>query len=413
MTTYIAAGQRINHYSRGAVTTAPTADSLYPIAGLSDDKPHVPYKFGSNVANPYVIVDCNLLSNSDFSVWGGGTPTGWTIANTGTGAASQLSPGFGGANSALRLNAGASGEGLAYQAITCRAGEWMHVEGYISAPAAATGNVQIYNLNTAKYLNSSGAWTSSNVAWKSVTGGGTYTQITGEFQLEDFGGSQPALPSIRVMLQTSSNANVDFDDFIAYPGTNFCGFFGHNLDSVSPAFQSSTDGFTVQATTHATMTIARPAFFSVLSSMQYKRWWRFILLGTNQSTPLLGEVVIGQVFSPSRAMNYGFSVANSRPQMRSLTPGRALTVLPLSQDRSTDITMQFRHGSETAFLELADEIAGVSEDGRYPVILIPDDTRKLIVYGRLDNEWSTTHTFLTALDSGITLRGCAYPLSGL
>lgn len=405
-------GPKLNHLSRAAAVTNVTGgdDPLFPITNLYDDQPDVPYRFGLNSANCFFKVDIDLFAGTGaFTTWSAGSPSGWTKSTTGTGAVTQLSPGKDATGSAVRLNAGAAGTALVFKSVTVRAGEMLKLDDLLAFQVAATGliGVQIYNNSTAKYLQSNGTWSAVQANFVSSGPTAWATSTTSAFQVEAFGGANPERPSLTFSISTSSNANCDVDDVYMYPGVNFGSIHGHNIDSVSPLIAKSTDNFTVNSTTVATMTIARPAFYSSFT-MTYARWWGLDLFGTNQAKPYIGEFVLGQAQTAGKAADYGFETSISFPQLRYGTLGRHLHVAGLATDEVRNLHLTFRH-TLTMLAELKDEWVRRSQGGLYPMIIVPRDTEAAVYHGRISPDFTHSRLTIDIEDDEVTIEGSPFP----
>jgi hypothetical protein len=326
------------------------------------------------------------------TTWAGGTPSGFTKTTGGTGTVTQLSPGRDGSGSAARLNAGAAaGTAILSRTFTPRAGEFWVIEQAFQVAASGTIRVQVYNYNTNKFLQANGTWATAAADFftQGTTAWATFT--TPAFQIEAFGGSNPNQPLVQINYYTTSNANCDVDDIVPMPGTNFASIHGHNLDSVSPLIQHSTDNFSVNSTTLATMVIARPAFYSSFA-MTYKRWWGLDLLGTNQAKPYLGEFVLGQAQTAARGAIDGFEVKPYYPQFRNQGSGGEVWINPQTTDEQHIIRLPFEH-TIAEWNEIRNEWLRRSQGGFYPMVIVPLNDEPSVYYGRIDNSIANRRVF--------------------
>lgn len=406
-------GSRFNQFGLGTVSVDPAEAAVAPKANLYDSDPSTPHIAGSIQADSYMRVRLAGLTNPGFET---STLSGWTDNDQGTGTSVETSTGaeVRSGSKALKMTGSdaTTNYGSRYQSITVTSGETRKAT-VRSIPISGTGTIfslYLYNTRTLKYYNGT-AWATTRAAAASAlyTGSPGYGTTSITYTIESYEATRSETCSLRWEL-VCPEGECAIDDVSDWPGVTFAGIFGHNYaPTLSPLVQYSTDGSSW--TTHATMTIQRPAFFATFSAI-YAEYWQIKLSGTPLEAPYTGEAVLGQYREGSTQIAAGPMPTWDIPGVRSAgTIGRPM-VYNFATDATESIRLVFSGDSETEAREAVFGMFVRSGQGRYPVIIVPTDTESFVYYGRLMQPFSLERPALGIYDWGIDLVGDPFPTVG-
>lgn len=400
-------GSRFNVFGMGGtVSVSPAASSVAGSANLYDSDPGTPHIAGSIAADSYMRVQFNALTNPGFET---STLSGWTAGSLGTGtSAEEVATVRTGSKSLKLTGTDTSNYGSRYQSVTASAGEYRKTTAYIKTLTAGTAKIFIKNLKTGNYYNGS-AWALTRAAAVSQAATGSFVAMTVTYQVESFDTCRDDTVSLQIEFACESGT-VFIDDTLDVVGVTFAGIFGHNYGPVSPLVQSSDDGSAW--TTRATMTIARPAFFSTFSII-YAEYWQIKLSGTNHAAPYTGEAVLGQYQTSTTAPKWGIPKTRAFPGVRGRMPSAKAYVYNFAVDPPVDIECSFSARTAAAAKELAEAIWLRSGQGLYPVIFVPIDTETDVYYGRLLDPVTVNRPFQQVYECTLPLVGDPFPTVGL
>jgi hypothetical protein len=68
------------------------------------------------------------------------------------------------------------------------------------------------------------------------------------------------------------------------------------------------------------------------------------------------------------------------------------------------VRMDFTTTTQANFDLLRDKLFRATRGGALPFVLIPDDTKSEVLFGRLDSDWRTTRQFRTFDESSLSFR---------
>ena len=403
-------GQYFNVIEQALSVTVSDEDATFVKAYLTDGKPSLRFKFGTNGADRKVTVDLCRLINPGLETT---TLASWTQVVTGTGATADEGTIVHSGSHALKCTAG-TGTAARYQDITVRSGQRLYLDAWCRAASSGTARIRIYNLTTAKYLTSAAAWQTASTDAATETGT-SYVQKTLAFTVESWATCQASTVTLRVTLACEGATGIAyFDDVCVYPAVNFCAVIGHNIAPiVVPEVHSSTDNFSSSDTTEATMTPLRPAFYSSFTSAT-KRYWQLKLSGTNVATPYIGELVLGYIETADVAQRYEWTLTSKQPNVRYENMGREAWVYRQTQDEVRDLRLEFRWVQDSAQVKaFRDEILRRSGFGEFPVIIVPYHLEPEVIHGRVPTENEIKRILLDVWDSDLTIMGNGLPTSGL
>lgn len=429
MSTRYMSGDLLNILSRGTVSVT-DSDANYAAANLYDSKPSKPWMAGSNAAKT-ISVDGNVLSNGNLDTWAGSTdPTNWvaTVVSPGTvtqtTATTEVVSG-----SAAKINSGSSGSAKIAKDFTMRAGERFVINGQYRVDAASTAGIiataraLLQNLTNGKYFSGS-AWSTASTTYLVSSTSTAYTNQASSGQVESLASMLYPTCTLRLTLQPSTSAagNAFFDDWFVWPVWNYVSVHGHNTDPVSVVtILSSTDNF-VTATTEKTMTVKQPAFYSILTTENSRRHARVSWSNANTTAVgalYVGELVVGYSESLTRVQDHAarnpWQYGYVRDQVRSQTPPGEEYVFQQSNNARQILRLPFTHTDSTEWLEFFREIRLRTQDGEFPLVLIPDDTEDTVIFGRVGQTQEVQRTFGAPYGSetDLFLTELGFPIVGL
>jgi hypothetical protein len=392
-----------------SVTLAPVADTLFPAAGLYDDRLGDVCKAGTAGAFT-VTADLGQATNGDME--GTFPGTNWSNASTGTGAVAQSNTFAAAGTFSARVTGGASGVGIYRHSRQLRTGFRYRVTVKARNTASAVAKLRIYNPETRNHLQSSGgAWSaaSADVATTNTT---SFVTITTNFTVESFKTcGRREFVTICFDLVCTQDEFVYFDAFDYWPEVDFVAVFGHNLDAgIAPQIRYSTDNFGASDTLAVAMTPKRPAFYEKLSSPITTQYFRFSLTTANaRGLATMGELFISQYLAPRRAMSAVVGSATVTGEQAQIEAGDQVFSLSDEERRMLEVPLQ---GLVTAdHEEIRDEVLTRAAGSVYPMVIVPDVDGEpdLIVHGRKDasSSWRRANA-LQLRETSLRIRESPY-----
>ena len=408
-------GKYANLLKRATVTVNPAALAAYPVANLSDDDPSTPMIYGSNGANSWVNVVLTGLTNGNFE---SALTTGWVDTSVPGGSATRVNT-AGHVNSGTwgcdLVSASVSSYGEVRQLVSVSAGEYRQLGVFAKTISGTPSlNFVIVNQMTGRYWTGS-TWTSTPTGVAPTgTLSGAFSFFYVNYRVEDYDTCMADETAVYVYIRNSGAAasTVAIDDAQDVPGVNFAGVIGHNIVPSSAACVVRYDpsgAYSGGETVASTMTIARGLFYSTFT-MAYTSPWRVSVDGTNWTTPVIGELVLGQYQSTSKPQ-WDLSVEYDMPGIVNTYQGRTSTY-NFTKDPIESLVMTTRSPTEALAKEIIQSLWLRSGRGRYPSIIIPSDAETRMYYGHLEGPVTETRPpgrYVTSL----RLRGSALPNSNL
>lgn len=421
--TLLLAGSAFNLLARAvAAPTATNENAQLPVSNIKDGDPGNAFRFNALAADLETTHDLNVVVNAAHTTHSSGVPTGFTNVSTGTGTVAQETTLVRSGN-ATRLNGGATPGtfgGAIRQSVTARSGESFRVDYWArGASAAEAMRLRVFNPRTQKYYSVGTGWTATPTDYHSNQPGTTYTNYTATVPVEGFAIVTEDTCPLELTWYTLSNGNIYLDDSAGFAGWNCVAVFGHNLHlepALVPLARRSDDGTTY--TTELTLTMRRGRFYAVTPSkaLVYRRFFRYRLSGTPAATkPQTGELVVGQVVTLSRAPRHpnsaGWTFREILPQVRNETVKGNELVYPETQDPREEAVIPFRHLTEAQIQELREELFLRTAHGKHPAVIIPDDTKPRVLFGRIRNERSLDFWLRNSADESVLFRELPFPVS--
>lgn len=375
-----------NLYARGTTTLAAgTSAAAYPLANLYDGRPGKPWRGGAAAASFLFQVDGNLALNGDMeAAFVSGAPPGWTASNTGTGAATRDTTHNSGTYG-CKLTAG-TGTSSIYYDLTARPGEKITVTVAFKGDGTGTMRAKLRNLTTGFHLTSGSSWqrNSTDFATRSAS---TWATTTLSPTVEVYSTVLSDTCTLRLTIHLDDATQVGYaDDVYLWPWVDFASIHGHNLGQATTVQLDSSDDAS-SWTTEATLTLAQPAFYSLLSAAVGHRYYRLNLSDLVALTvPVVGEAVIGQTIALSRTPRHPESApwdeGLSYPQVRAVTPAGAQFVASRTSRSVRRRAFEFIARDQATVDELVEVIWRRTSGGATPGVLIPYDSEPVALFGR-------------------------------
>ncbi len=395
MATRFLTGRMWNALERSTVTVT-SEDADYQKASLYDYRSLRPFKFAAPATTVTITVDLKLLQNGNMEAGSGSTFTGWTATTTGTGSVGEETVTVEQGARSMRVKGGTSGQAQYAQAFTARSGERLSISGWARGDGSHLARVQVFNTMTSRYLHADGTWGAGADLFTvaSATGPGTngYSLFAFSAFVEPFSVTLSDLVSIEVRLYSAENGFAYFDDITIFPSINFASIHGHNLASVvgttgAPVI-SMSDG-----TTTYTFTTQRPSFYLSFAAVD-KRVWTFSFAGGLVPAVGLGEVVLGYTQtlgrSPAAPRISPHQTDADRAQVRAETGAGDAYIFQRSSFERRTVHLPYLT-NDAVMREIVREIHQRSENGLYPLIVVPNDAKPDVILGRLEPSRSSRH----------------------
>jgi hypothetical protein len=404
-------GPRMNLLATGtSVTPSVSADALFPTSGLYDGKPGVIFRFGSRTSAPNVTANLELTGGTGlFESWSGGSPVGWTEANSGTGAVTEEAVIVAEGTRAAKFSAG-TGTATLYKDLTLRPGQKLNISSQLYQGSIGGMILRIRNQDTGNYCSSAGTWLPTSQDFQSPGGTtGAYEAVSTDTVVEDYATIQKATTVVRLQLYNEVAASDSYADNVRVnPGYNFVSIHGHNIDYRSaPVFRTAADNFSGAGTLRGTFTVRQPSMYLNLGSTTiYHQYVRVLFADTNSETSgaiYMGELVVGDTSEfrgPALPLQANYSDQQVRVPHRFGAP--AIYGMGRSELRSFPLTIRCESTSDRDdfFNEWRRTIGG------YPVVVVPHDGdgHTDVVFGQVEealpHSWATKKfaTLSTTLD---------------
>lgn len=398
------AGYQSNLLQRASSITVTNEDSLFPKANLYDGTGAI-FKGSAEASGFNITADLGEVpANGGFeSAFTGGLPgTGWGKTAGATLTRDTAIPRTG----AGCMAADGTTSNYGYFTLTVYPGQRLKIEAAcrVLTGAGPSAKVRVRNMFTGRLLDTNAAWLSVGATSILENATTSYTTQSLAFTVET-GPSFPATMTLRVEFYCilSATDTPVYDDIAIYYAVNFCSVHWSNmlLSALSPPqLRSSTDNFSASDTLEASMTVAKPAFYVVLGSTVYRRYWRFrhgldgsLLNGGN--APVFGEMVIGYAEAAARPQDYGWTLGKKFQQVRTQTQLGAEAVYLFGEHEQRRLGLNFSPTTAAEFLELRDRLYRVTRGGADPLVIVPYDSEDVVIHGRLGPELAIKRELIT------------------
>lgn len=388
-------GAGYNQLARMVVAATPeSADSLYPIANLYDGKPWELFRFGAAGTSGYVDFDLNQVVNGEFStaLVGGLPGAGWGKS---AGATLNLT-------GAPSLEVQGTSDEYCYFDLVAAAGEVLTITGGAGSPVSGTALIEVRNLTTGSYLTSSETWQATSATWQTGTG-----SQTGTFTVEPYSTCLQDLVVLRIKLYAGTGIGPTYSTYsnlYVYPRINFAGIFGSNIQPSTAPVEIRSGTGSPAATTQATFTLAQPTMFATFASVDHRYWRLFFTADPLSSATWLGELVLGQYQTLSRAQSYPYSEDRTEPQDRS--EGGFTSYL---RTTSGVREMQLRFDHRAADYTQAKEMMARSRNGAHPLILADSADSGSAMVCRVADKWQASVQSSVLRQTTVTFTELPFP----
>ncbi len=389
-----AAGQYANLLERAlSAAMTPPAEAGFPAANLWDGRVSRPARHDSNAANPSITADLAAFDGS-LGSWAGGAPAGWTKATMGTGTFLETTTeGEYVTTPAAKGNPG-DGSALLYRDFTARAGERRKVSASLRIAGSGVARVSIQNLATKKYLSSDGSW---GAALAYVLLDDTHTVHTTQavtYQVESLTLCQWPTVTLRLTLNAGGAGDSMYDDVYDWPRWNAAVVMGHNLDvGLAVELRSSSDGFVSSNVLEKAGAILQPGFFLEAPAVVANRYARVAFTGSNVATPWYGELAVCYLETSIRGPKWAYDVKYQESQIRNegrLGESFRYNLAPIGRRVAKLSPVMDSAPGEN---EVRQEIVWRCRGGAYPLAIVPKNDEAIVLFGRLEDNWSATRLF--------------------
>lgn len=288
MTSYFAAGNAANAiYMAHTLVATPTLDSNFPAAHLLSNNLGELVRFSAGDADAEIVIDLNMFYDGSFEIPDAGSvpeatdPKGrraWQIESATPSVATAVSANPDSTTKELRLNA--SGEAVYYD-VEVVAGNTYRLEGDFYGHGSSDAQVELINLDTNKYLNSSGGWNTAQT-YVDTNSAASWSSFAETFTVEAAadGGSDRMTLRLRLSKSGANSNPVYFDDLSLVPDPNTVALLGARYGAGIDAELWS--GTTSAGSTTNEVTLTRNAlrtFATFTSPSTPRRWYRLLFDG--------------------------------------------------------------------------------------------------------------------------------------
>lgn len=393
-----------------AVTPLVVTDenALFVRANLYDGLSSVPFQFNTVGATMRIDADLSSIVNGNFeTAFVGGMPgAGWSGLSGPTLTRNTALPHT--VAGCLSVQ-GAVGVAAAQFDLSVMAGDRWRI-GEMWGRKQSTGGaaqITVQNLHTGLWLKSDGTWqTTQQFLLNNATTSYVSTGVI-DFVVESATSTMPQEMTLRFSFFAGGGATFEtlYDDCYVWPtGLDVSSVHAHNVSQgVLVELVSGTAA--TPTTVRATLTPRRPAFYSLVSG-SIPSTDRFV--GIRFSTASLnpsGAIAIGEwVLGVSRALienqDHGAKVGIIDPQQRETTDAGEQRAYLLTEGLRRTLDYGFTYDGLASFQEARDQLIGITRNGAYPCVVIPDDTDpEVVMFGHFDPQWTPSMDFLNVWKS--------------
>jgi hypothetical protein len=391
-----AQGNLLTLCGEAALTITPALDAATPAAQMCDGRPSTPVRFGTAAAGSQITVTLNLLRNPGFEL---GT-SDWIVLR-GSSEITTNPEDVGEGIAALEITTEEEDDlGVRYQDVRIPAGIPFELSALLRGTGFDGAFVVLQNLDTGRFLDSSGAWVADATVRALASVDATYADVEVSGTVETF--SQTGRYLTRLRVQVSADAAGCFIDEVAVrPAWNFVALIGHNLtgrgefrDPGTPGsyygqvpwleFQSEdTVRFEWLVPDEGADELADGAAFPIRSPTTWRVWggapWRTPTLTITISSdqygsypiPTFGELVVGYVEDLLPAA-FPFALKLSEAgQVRNETAAGDAYVYNPGPNALRELTLRWTYVGDAAEHVLRDRLYRVSRGGADGIILVP------------------------------------------
>ncbi len=407
------AGEKLNILEQAAtVTPSPAADSLFPVTNLCAGTPQEPFQFSATASASTITTDLNIVLNSGLEDWTTGDPDNWEKEENGSSAVTEETSLVNGGSSAAKLTSVSNADVLIYQDLTCLAGWRVNLEAALRGDGSVPVRLRIRCLETGKYYTSGGSWTTTPTDYATRTTA-SYADTTVTLSLDDWEITLLHQVTLRLEFAVTETGVGYVDDVHAWPSWDFGSVHHHNIGAnVTIQLRSSTDNFSSSDVLKATMTRARPTFFSSLGSYVDGRYARLKLDGANYAAIQIGELVLGQKRTVSKNPSFPYGQGFEMIQLEAHDMGSTPYRVNLSPDELRSFNLRFSHSASQRD-DIQIQLCKRSNWGEKNVVLVPDTALTDVLLARAPRGLSSPRAALDRYPYEIVLVELPFPIVGL
>lgn len=417
MTAYLGAGNAANAlWGAHTLVATPALDTLFPDAHLLSNRLEELVRWSTGAADVELVIDLNMFYDGSFELATAGQaplstdPKGrraWQVEAATPTAATAVGSNPDGTGQELRLNA--SGEAVFYD-VEVIAGNTYRLTGDFYGHGSSTAQVELINLDTNKYLNSSGGWNTAQtyVATEATTGWDSFAET---FTVETQADGAPDRMTLRLRLSKSgANTNpVYFDDLVLIPAPNTVALIGARYGAGIDAELWS--GTTSAGDTTNEVTLPRNglrSFATFTAPATPRRYYRLLMDGG----PSVRFIDFQQLWLFERvelekspiAPTMSHRMAQSRTGHRVTNRGRTPRLYQ---------PLQWKVFGNSGLDQALERFYLGSAQGAEPCLLIPDITRAdRVIHGRIADA-EIEEAYHSPTGKGLTVDFLEDPMAGI
>lgn len=382
---YVALGQKYGTTPDGPceMVVGAVADG-YSVDAVADGRLSPVCKFDGESG---LTVGCslNLVPNGDMEqVDSAGAPTGWNYNNaTLTRDTTKTGGSYG-----MKLVAGGT-DAHAWKEVAVRAGEVMTVYASLYGTGSQEAQLQVANMVTGNYLNSSGTW-QAGATTVGVNSAASWVDESQEFTVETVAGVSVMKLVIR-LVAAASTGTYYFDEVLLVPKWDFVGIFGADVgtaDNISIVIDKQASYWHGGAQSELIDLTAEEFDMGNLYALESSSYSDpFPLVEFNNSVSYFGnELSVGEIFIGKSVtlpgLAYHPKVEFLEDQIRLASRGATYVHRDAARPRRR-ISMRFPLTSDADWQTLRDKLGLGSSWGAQPSVLILDDVETgMALYGR-------------------------------
>jgi hypothetical protein len=381
-------GSNLNSRANVALSASQVASAIFPLSRLADDRPSQRFIFPALQADDFISTELQLIANGQFTSWVDGEPADFTVTLTGSGTITQESVSPVVTGSSAECANGASGNVEFAQVVAVESGDELQLRVYTqTSNSDSPATLEIRNLLTGQYLDSSGFWVEykTNCVANTAT---SLTQTTLDFTVESYALCQAdeVFLQVRGHMDTSvASRTFWYDDLFIVPRASLVSFHSHNISPLIKVRVSSAE-------------------FDLTSSIPVDGAIDFP--GTAGNYMILNENLTGVLDNKEGALSVYFTVDGGAAAERNLLTGEGPSTdsVRLFIDTADKVNFILKNSGGTPVLELESTVT-VTADGAWHHLYITWDllntTADLYLDG-VDRKSEVTNSndtpYLTALN---------------
>lgn len=362
----------------------PAASPLFLSPALADAKLSSYWSQGSIVADSYIRSDLNRVLNGGLETYSGGfTSWGTTTVGAGSVVNEETVLHLTGTRAARLFAGGVPGSSAAiHQTVSVRSNSKQR--GTVSLRTLAGDTVvklQIRNLHTGKYLDTTGEWVTAGAYHKSTSATGWAT-FPLAFRVESRRkcGANVVDLEYRVINETPATTGY-LDELRVWPEINLVALLGHNVrPATSIEIRTSTDGWVANDVLAVAMNPRPLHAYAYIAPALTARHVSLKFVGTPAEKLRATEAFFGYAEALAESPVYGWSMQKSLRQTRANDQTLVLGEAP--EDGGT-----FRYEPHSSELEEFEDFVHRGLDGSMSIV-IPSTERDEVLVGRIPPTWA-------------------------